>query len=80
MSRPDPLQPGPNRQAVDSERITGYKEQMKRDVRRTREEHCMNTARGVNIPQMSQAEMREIGPGLADLFMTVINSMVNEFQ
>jgi hypothetical protein len=45
-----------------------------------REEHCRNTAQGVNSPQMSQAERRKVKEGRVDLFKTQINPLMKEFQ
>jgi hypothetical protein len=80
MNHPNPLQASPNRQKVDSERMTQYKEQRKRDLSRKCEEYYRNTARGVNIPQMSQAEMRKVRERLINLFKKEINPMMKEFQ
>jgi hypothetical protein len=45
-----------------------------------REERLSNTARGVNIPDMSQAELRKAREGSVDLFKAIINPMTKEFQ
>jgi hypothetical protein len=57
-----------------------YRVQRKKEFRRKLEEHCRDTAHGVNIPQLSQAEMRKIREGLVELFMTIINPMLKELQ
>jgi hypothetical protein len=69
-----------DRQTVESECLTEYREQKKREFKQKREEHCSNTMRGVNISQMSQVEMRKVREGLADLFKTMINLLIKEFQ
>jgi hypothetical protein len=60
--------------------LTEYREQKKREFKQKCEEHCSNTMRGVNISQMSQVEMRKVREGLADLFKTMINLLIKEFQ
>jgi hypothetical protein len=77
---PNPLQAAPDRHEVESERMTAYMEQRKRDFRQKREEHRNNTLRGFNIPQMSQIEMRKVREGLVELFKAMINPMMKEFQ
>jgi hypothetical protein len=55
-----------------------YRVQRKRDLRRKLEERRRDTAHGVNIPQLSQAEMRKVREGLVELFRTTINPMLKE--
>jgi hypothetical protein len=75
-TRPNPLQIAPDRQEVESQHMSDYKERRREDFRRKLEEHRRNTSRGVNVPQMSRAEMRKVKEGLAELFKTVINPMM----
>jgi hypothetical protein len=56
------------------------REQRRREFRRKREGHYDNIARGVNIPEMSQAEMRKVKKGLVNLFKVEINPMTEEFE
>jgi hypothetical protein len=48
--------------------------------RRKHEEHSNKMSLGVNILQMTQAEMRNIKVRLADLFKTEINLIMREFE
>jgi hypothetical protein len=42
----NPLEAGQSRQVVESERLTEYRQQRRREFRRKREEHCNNTGGG----------------------------------
>jgi hypothetical protein len=77
---PNPFEAAPDKQKVESERMKAYREPSKRDFRRKREEPRNNRSRGVNIPQMSQFEMRKVREGLLEVFRTLLNSMMKEFQ
>jgi hypothetical protein len=76
----NPLQSTPNRQILKSERAVQYKEERKREFRRKCEEHSDKMSLGVNMPQMTQVEMREVKIGLMDLFKTEINPIMREFK
>jgi hypothetical protein len=60
--------------------LMDYRIGRKREFRRKLLEHRSNTALGVNIPQLSQKEMQMVREGLIDLFKTIINLMMKEFQ
>jgi hypothetical protein len=57
-----------------------YESEKKREFRRKQEEHSDKMSLGVNMPQMSQAKMRKVKLGLADLFKTEISSIMREFK
>jgi hypothetical protein len=57
-----------------------YRKQRKREFRRKQEEDYDNTARAVNIPQVSQAKMGRVKKGRVDLFKVEINPMTEEFK
>jgi hypothetical protein len=78
--RSNPLQTSPNRQEIESERQVQHRDRRKKEFRRKRAEHCRNVSQGVNIPQMSQSEMRKVKEGLVDLFKMEINPMMKELQ
>jgi hypothetical protein len=76
----NPLQPGQSRQTVESQRFTEYMEQRQREFKQKREEYCNNIAERVNIPQTTQAEMRKVRSEFVDLFKTMVNPLIKEFQ
>jgi hypothetical protein len=57
-----------------------YKEERKRKFRRKNEEHNDKISVGVNMPQMTQAEIRKVKIGLTDLFKAEINPIMREFK
>jgi hypothetical protein len=57
-----------------------YKEERKRKFSRKHEEHSDEMSPRANMPQITQAEMRKVKVGLADLFKTEINSIIREFK
>jgi hypothetical protein len=69
-----------NRQVLELERAVQYKKERKREFRRKHEEHSDKMSLEVNMPQMTQAEMRKVKVGLADLFKTEINPITREFK
>jgi hypothetical protein len=79
-TRANPLQPTPDRQALESEHVVRYKEQRKREFRRKHEEYSDKMSLGVKMPRMTQAEMGKVKTGLANLFKTEINSIMREFK
>jgi hypothetical protein len=66
-------------QELEADHQREYREQRRRIFKRKREEHYDNTARGVNIPQISRAKMRRVKKGFVDLFKTEINPIMKEF-
>jgi hypothetical protein len=73
-------QPRADRQEVESEGMKAHRERSKRYFKRKGEEPRNDRSRGVNIPQMSQLEMRKVREGLLELFRTLVNSMMKELQ
>jgi hypothetical protein len=55
-----------------------YKEERKREFRQKHKEHSDTMSLGVNMPQMTQTEMRKVKVGLADVFKTEINPIMGE--
>jgi hypothetical protein len=76
----NPLQPGPDRLELESEHQTQYQEQRRREFRQKLEMHDDKTLMRVNMPQLSQSEMRKVKKGLMDLFKTVINPTMKELK
>jgi hypothetical protein len=57
-----------------------HKEKSEKEFRRQHEECRGKMSLGVNMPPMTQAEMRKANVGLAGLFETEINFIMKEFK
>jgi hypothetical protein len=75
-----PLQPTPNRQISESERVVRSKEERKREFSRMREEHSDKMLLVVNMPQMTQAERQKLKIRISDVFKTAINPIMRDFE
>jgi hypothetical protein len=60
--------------------VVRYNEERKREFKRKHEEYSENMSLGVNMPQMTQAEMRKVKIGLANLSKTEVNLILGEFK